>query len=803
MKLLLLPLFISVLPFCDLLAQSPLSGRVTDTQGAALVGATVLLTPDSILQSTGIDGQFVFQDLSAGRYEITVRYIGYQTTRRSVVIRGSKPSRFNIRLPLEETLLELITVTEEHAKQESSLAADHLSARVLSENRQGTFAEAIEQLPGINAINVGVGIAKPVIRGLSSNRIIVNQQGIKQESHQWGSDHGLEVDAYDVEQVEIIKGPASLQYGSDGLGGVINIMPGRIPEEGHLSGSLEGVHKTNNGHWGGSALLATNINGWFASARYSRHAFGDYVVPATQFIYNTFTLPIENNQLKNTAGQESNLRVSAGLQRDWGITRILYGHYSLDAGLFSGAVGIPRSYALTDDGNSRDLDVPKQMVDHYRISLHQTLFFGEDHLDWNVGYQENQRREFSFPEFHSIPSSQIDPGNNLALAFNLRTWSTNVHYERKGIGGRKMIFGVNAQWQDNQRSGFEFLLPDFRTLRSGVFALSEWKWKRNWIFNGGVRMDYANNDTDFFRQWVWNSNEQIIDSLIAPLTQQEYLNWSASVGSHWQSQDQRWVVKANLGRSFRVPYPAETVSNGIHHGTFRHEVGTPDLESEHGYQLDLGTNWKGDRFEGGLATYFNYFNNYIYLGPTFPARFSTLPEAGQIFQYRQDDAVYTGFELQWNWRVLDFLSVEQTADFVQSYNPETRLALPFTPQPTLKHRLRFHLPNSRWLRDGYAEVAYEYYFAAEGPARVDRSEQATPAYQLWSAGMGVRVRLGKQWVRLNVQGQNLANVFYLNHLSRYRLINVPEQGRNVVMSVEVPFSAHLRGQKKKANLDNR
>jgi len=769
--------------------RAQISGVVVDQEGERLAGATVQLLPDSLVEATGVDGEFSFPNASEGSYTLLASYIGYQTGR--VKVRpGTKPVKLT--LLQREELLETVVVTEEHAKQEMSLAADHFSERLLEENRQGTFAKSIEKLPGISAINVGVGIAKPVIRGLSSNRIIVNQQGIKQESHQWGADHGLEVDQYDVERVEIIKGPASLQYGSDGLGGVINIMPGRIIPTNSIAGSVEGVHKTNNEHWGGSALLSANWDDIFVSGRYSRQEFADYSVPAKQFNYNSFVLPIYNNRLKNTAGQEENLRLSAGLKRDWGVTRLLFGHYSLDAGLFSGAVGIPRSYALTEDGNLRDIDVPKQAVDHYRISLHQSIFMGEDHLDFNIGYQRNLRREFSFPEFHSIPSSQIELDNTLALQLELETWSANIHYEHHTAPGRKLVLGGNAQWQDNRRAGFEFLLPDFRTFRSGAFAISEWEISPDWSVNGGLRIDYGTNETDFYRQFVWDSNENITDSLIAPVTSQDYFNWSASVGSSWRLNKDRWILKANLGKSFRVPYPAETVSNGIHHGTFRHEVGTPDLESEHGYQLDVSTNWNTDRFSGSFSTYFNFFQNYIYLGPTFPARFSPLPEAGQIFRYRQDDAIYTGFELQWDWAILPGLNLQQVADFVQSYNLNTNLALPFTPQPALKHQLRYTLRDQGFMEEFFVEAGYEYYFAARGQYRIDRSERATPAYQLWSAGMGLKLEFYGQPIQLNVQVQNLLNTYYLNHLSRYRLINVPEQGRNVVIGVKVPFSYKAR-----------
>jgi iron complex outermembrane receptor protein len=774
--------------------QAQVSGRVVDDTGTPLPGATVQLIPDSLIRITGLDGEFSFPQPPTGRHTLRISYIGYEPQRRQIQV-GQSPMEVPIVvLKQGEELLETVIVTEEHAKQEGALATEHFTGKVIEENLQGTFAQSIDRLPGMSAINIGVGIAKPVIRGLSSNRIIVNNQGVKQEGHQWGADHGLEIDQFGVERVEIIKGPASLQYGSDGLGGVINIMPGRIPPEGTVVGSVLGVHKTNNAHWGGSANLSMNIDGFFVAGRYSQQDFADYRVPAEQFTYNSFTLPIFDQQLKNTAGKERNYSFTAGLNREWGVTRLTFSEYRLEAGLFSGAVGIPRSYTLQDDGNPRDIDIPKQEVVHTKLSLHQDFLLKNGHINFNLGYQRNLRQEFSFPEFHSIPSSLIDPGNTLGLQFDLKTYSGNLHYEREYDTGWRQVHGGNVQWQHNQRAGFEFLLPNFRTFRAGVFSLVEKQMNNGWLLNGGLRFDYATNDTEFYRQWVWDSNENITDSLIAPKTTPEFFNWSASAGGALPLWDGQTQLKVNFGKSFRVPYPAETVSNGIHHGTFRHEVGTPGLESEHGYQFDLSLEWNKPRFSGSFATYFNYFDNYIYLGPTFPARFSPLPESGQIFQYRQDDAIYTGFEVQYDWTLLPNLSFSQTADFVQSYNIRTQLALPFTPQPSVQTSLRYTLPERNGLlQSAYAEINHQYTFAAEGQYRIDRSERATPAYQLWGGALGINFHgISNAPIKLNVQLQNAFDTFYLNHLSRYRLINVPEQGRNLVVSLKVPFSGRLK-----------
>jgi len=770
-----------------------ISGQIIDEHRHQLTDVTISLLPDLSHTFSDLDGRFSFENLKPGTYQLVSTYIGYKSDTTIVNLEADQNVNIKIKLFHDHELLETVVVSEEHAKHEITLQTEHIHEDFFKENYDGTFAQTIEKIPGISAINVGVGIAKPVIRGLSANRIIVNHQGIKQESQQWGNDHGLEIDQFDVERVEIMKGPGSLQYGSDGLGGVINIMPDKILPKNSFKASLLSIYKSNNDHYGGSGKIALNKNDWFITTRYSRQDFADYQVPADLFTYNGFELPILNNRLKNTGGNESNFSGTLGLKRDWGISRFNYGHYALDAGLFSGAVGIPRSYALTNDGNLRDIDVPKQSVDHYRFSFNEIIFLGRNHFALDVGYQRNIRREFSEPEFHSIPLSQLeDPNDKLAIQLILNTFSIASHYEHMSDDHWKNIVGLNLQWQKNMRSGFEYLLPNFQTFRGGVYYISEKEITEQWLMNGGVRFDLGNNNTEFFRQHIWDSNENIIDSLISVATDDRFYNWSASIGTNISLRNDGWNIKANIGKSFRVPYPAETVSNGIHHGTFRHEVGTPDLDSEHGYQLDIGAYWSYPKFNGSVAFYFNYFDNYIYLGPTFPAQFSQLPEAGQIFQYRQDDAIYTGFEINWSWDLNSKLTIDQAVDFVQSYNPKTQLALPFTPQPSIKTDLRYKPFNEgNAIEDFYVELAHQYHFAASGSLRIDRSENSTPAYNLLELGVGTDLHLKNQVVQVNCRVQNIFNTSYLSHLSRYRLINIPEQGRNIVVSLILPFEGKI------------
>jgi iron complex outermembrane receptor protein len=246
-------------------------------------------------------------------------------------------------------------------------------------------------------------------------------------------------------------------------------------------------------------------------------------------------------------------------------------------------------------------------------------------------------------------------------------------------------------------------------------------------------------------------------------------------------------VRAHLGKTFRVPYPVETVANGVHHGTFRHEQGSPDLKTENGIQLDFGTDLSFNNFDLEFSAFGSYYQDYIYLSPT--ARFSPLPDAGQLFKYLQTDALYCGGELSWSYKIIRGISLKQAYDYVWNVNLETSLGLPFTPPPVIQSQLRIELPEAyKSLDKAFFEISHRYSFAQN---RVDRNEKRTPAFQLFDLSLGSTIKIKKQQFIIGFQVQNLFNTAYLQHLSRYRLLNLTEQGRNLVFSLKIPFELSL------------
>lgn len=767
-------------------------GTISGPDGRSIPGAHIHCLTDEGFTATDLDGRFTYRPDSMGMHRLAVHALGFHDSTFQVNWTGGE-MHVDWTLRTKVGQLNMVVVSAEaHDKQEGVLSAEHIDQPELRDRMAENLSSTLERLPGVSALKTGVGIGKPVIRGLHGQRIVVLQQNIRQEGQQWGSDHGLEVDAFGAPRVEIVKGPASLQHGSDGLGGVVRIAAPPIPERGTLDGEVVTLFRSNTMHWGGTAALGVHTGPFFARVRYTRHDFGDTRVPAADFDYNGFTLPIEGNRLKNTAGEEESIRGIVGLRTDRGIHRLTVDRYRLRVGLFSGAVGIPRAYALAPDGDARNISFPGQQVTHWRGVLNHLIFLdGDDHIGLDIGIQHNHRQEFSVPEFHSVPPDSYDPNDRLALELKLLTISASAHYERHLPRRTDLVTGASAQWQRNERGGFEVLVPDFTTWRSGVFALARHERPGGTEVSGGLRLDVGTNTTSGFIRPVWSSNGEATDSLVSPPTDQVFVNAAASAGIEHPVDGRPLTLRAHAGKSFRIPSPAETSSNGVHHGTFRHEVGQPDLRSEHGYQLDLGLDVRRDRYTAAFSTYLNYFQNFIYLGPSNPARFSPLPEAGQLFTYRQDDAVHAGFEYSGRLRFLNVLDWEHTADLVQSRNLRTGLAIPFTPQPMLRNTLGVEWTGDRAVRRVRFGVEHVWRAPAQGPWRTDRTELETPGSQVVHLRAGLDVAIRDQPIQIRLQVRNVFNTPYLDHLSRYRWIDVVEPGRNVTVMVRVPIHVNL------------
>lgn len=769
------------------LAQHTLSGEVTDSEGEPLIGASVFIHELDRGMITGIDGKFRFDGLKNANYHLHITYVGFEA--KTILAQANVEAPLSI--SLEPTSLELneVVIESHHYKtgpKENTLAMEVVDIEYLKRNRKGTLVNSLENLPGVNAINTGIGISKPVIRGLSFNRVIVNNDGIKQEGQQWGTDHGLEIDLFEPGRIEIVKGPSSLMYGSDGLGGVLNIFPASLPEQAKHRGSVQSIYKTNNSSISTSTSLEGNFDDKVYRVRFSTQDFGDYRVPTENFIYNTEVLTIYDQRLKNTAGNERNASLMFGIRKNWGYSTITLSNFHQNAGFFVGAIGIPRSYQLTSDGDIRDIDLPRQVINHFKIVSNSNILLGKNWLKVDLGYQDNDREERSNPHAHGKGPR---PEGTLAHSLRLQTYTLNARYYISVSDRLTQIVGVQGQHQVNTRGGFEFLLPEFTSSTIGAFIFEELQFRENFTATAGLRMDYGNTDVVGYQEPIY-SDENTIERYYERNGDfnANFNNVSGALGLSYYPNE-AFNLKWNLGTSFKIPTAAELSMNGVHHGTFRHEVGDSTLTSERGIQGDFSFNYQKANFSFIVSPFISWFNDFIYLAPS--SQFSSsldsdaFAEGGQVYQYSQNDAFFAGGELTAEYHPVDALHLRTAFEYVYNYNLDTQLPLPFTPPASIFSEINYELPLDRaWISDISVGISHKKVYNQN---RVDRNERETPGYHLIGMNIGGSFRLNGFNANWSMAVQNLGDTRYFNHLSRYRLLNLPEQGRNFVFSMLIPI----------------
>ncbi len=779
--------FFFVIVTCSLWGQNENGFRLYGTvtyDDVPMYGAKVYLHELQREVTTDVNGHYTFYNIKPGAYHLHIQALGtgYIAKRVNLEIRDNDRQ---VDVVLERSSLRMDEVLVETNPFKSGPIDQSQTTVVvdrenLERNSAETFVNALERIPGISSINTGVGIAKPVIRGMSFNRIMVNDRGIKQEGQQWGADHGLEIDPFDVDRVEIVKGPASLIYGSDAMGGVINIQPGPIPASGTHREHYIGGYRSNNHLHSHSVMLEGSEGSFFYKTRFTTQDYGNYRIPANDFVYAGYRLPVYNQMLTNTAGRERHASATLGIRKRWGFSKLTVSRFYQEVGLFPGAIGIPTSYALQHRGQYRNVDLPSQENEHLKVISNTNVQIGKHWLEVDLGYQRNHRIEHSHPHAHG---QNPRPEGFTAMDLDLHTLTSNVRFHHIINGKYKAIYGTQLQYMTHDYAGFEFLVPEYSSFLAGVFSFHEYRLKDNLVINAGMRYDGALHNIKQHLQPVYRFREPTGEfDERNPDIYRTFGNASGSLGLSWVAGD-NFNLKLNLGSSYRIPTAVELSVNGVHHGNFRHELGNADLQGERGIQADLNATYKNKRFFASVTPFISRYDQYIYLAPT--GRFSTLPGSGTLWEYRQNDAFFMGIESTVNAELVTGLEMSVGVEYVHNQNLDTRLPLPLTPPLSVLTSLEYRKnATQKWLDNWYVSADVRW---ANAQNRTDRNERATEGYILIGASLGAEMRFWSQPVIIRLRGMNLTNAFYLNHLSRYRLLNLPEQGRNVSIQLKIPL----------------
>lgn len=759
------------------------TGKIFDHAGKTLAGAMVYI--HETMQGVVSDefGRFELKNINPGHYHLHITFIGFETIHDEIDIINANIDKHYV---MAESTLEIKQYLIEESilktrEKENSLKIEIVDKRFLAKHSGFTFIHQLASLPGMHVMSTGTGIAKPVIRGFSFNRVIVADRGIKQEGQQWGWDHGLEIDAFDVERVEIIRGPVSLLYGSDAIGGVIHIRHPELLPKNSAMGAVQAVYRTANHQIGWTAQGRAQIKDISIGLRYSQQDYGDYRVPADLFIYNSYQLPLYNNRLKNTAGKERNFSTWIGLNQNWGYSIITLSRVFQKSGFFSGAHGMPQAYQLEDDGDSRNIDLPYQEIEHWKAIWNNNIHIRKGWLELDLGFQQNLRTEYSYP--HSHGQDYIPDTTNIEHRFELQTFAGYLRYHINSRHAIHWIYGLNAQYQHNRSSGFSYLLPHFNWTQGGSFLYLRKEWKNNLTLNAGARIDFSYQEILRYEMPKYNQQGDVIGISLKTAGFNRFLvNGSGNIGLSW-TLDSVHTLKWNIGSSFRVPAITELSANGIHHGTFRHEMGDSTLSQERGVQFDFIIDAYRKKWHLSFSPFFYYFHNYIYLRPT--GQFSPLPDAGQIYQYSQANSIQTGLELQCDVHPVKNLHINTGIDYVFAINMDEGYPLPYIPPGSIKTDIEYELPIRKlWNKGTYIKIITEGVLPQFLPGK---NESPTSGYFLLGLATGSTFSWKGLEIDLKAEIQNMTNQTYMVHINRYRLLNLPEPGINAIISLTFSY----------------
>lgn len=736
---------LSVLVGCLILSSSTYSqftGFVQDASTLQPIPFAEIYLPE-LRAGVSTDEQGVFQldqyPASKARMEIAAE--GYQSISTEVDLGSAVEEKFRLARIKHNTEERKISLRHKHFSQENivQVAGDNMPA--LQRNSPTTLAEAISLIPGVDQITTGTVIGKPVVRGLAANRVITYAQGIRIENQQWGAEHGLGIGATGIEAVELIKGPASLQYGTDALGGVLHFIDERYAQQNTVEGFLSSRLMSNQATSQNDVGIKVNKDHVRFNLFGSTSSNADYLVPS-------------GSRVENTRFKQQNVKASLGFDRKNWISNIRYSN-------LRNTFGIPQAATFTDL-IVREATLPFQSVNTHNITVDNTLYAGASKFNLTVGHIADTRQEFE--------TSDIDP----ELAMQLNTTSYNLRWTSPTLQDKfNLTAGLQRLQQENTNTGQGMLIPNLQLTDAGAFLLGRVS-KDRMEAQAALRYDFRRIDT---------RRIQLSGTSIFPELVRSYGKLNYAFG--WTIKGESSMLRANIASGFRPPTSAEIASNGEHSGTGMWEFGDPDLLSEFSTQFDISYQRDADQLAITVNPFVNSVDNFIYLEPT-GNRINGAPE----LRYAQlENAMLFGGELMLNYQpsAVKWLQIESNLStlYGQDVNANPVPAIPAT-RLLSTAKAAFDAKKNFKIRSVF--IQHQHKFAQNRPSLFETN---TASYGLVHMGTELDLFPDKQPITITAGVRNMFNVSYIDHLSRLKDLGIPNAGRNFYISLRFNFSGNL------------
>ncbi len=753
-------------------AQAVLTGTVIDAStGAPLPGATV--TVGTRGAATDADGRFRLAALARDTATAVVRFLGYATQRVGVDL-GAGEARLAVRLVPDATALGEVRVDASPAQQ--ALGRDVRAVRVLDADdldalRGRTLGDIVATLNGVTVLTSGPTVAKPVVRGLHSDRVLILDNGVRQEGQQWGGEHAPEIDPFGAQRIEVVMGAAGVEYGAGAIGGVVRLTDAPLPDTPDVAGQLSLSAFSNTGGGAvGLRLESAPAPGLAWRLAGSVRRAGDARTP--DFV------------MRNSAFAEASGHLTLGLRRGPVELEAHLRRFATEMGIYVGShVGNARNLQEVIDRGGPDpawnyrfsyaIDAPKQAVVHDVGSLHAHVRVPGGEVEAAYAVQRNRRQEFD--RHRAYADSAAAPGSRPSFDLALWTHTADVSFTPRASGRISGRVGLGATAQLNRNGASGYLVPNYAAYAGGAFAHGALAVRRGLSVDAGARLDAR-----------WMEAFPIDRATRDPVrTVRPYAGASAAVGALWTLAP-AWSVAANAGTAWRPPNVSELFAFGVHHGTAEFQIGDASLSTERSLDLSATLRHESRAVSIEASAYVNTIAGYVY-GREQPAPTVTIRGTFPTVRTVQADARLAGLDAQAEWRPLGWLDVGARASLLRADNLTLGGPLHGVPSSRGSARARVHAERVGPVAEPFLEAEVQHV------ARQTRVEPGVwiaapfpPAYTLVGLRAGASVRAAGQTLRVQVRVENALDARYRDALSRFRYV-IDEPGRNVSVSVAVPL----------------
>ncbi len=798
-----------------------IAGVVVDTFSKEYLPSATVSINGKVISANGKGTFFLSLPAATMDFKFIVSYSGYKT---DTILFHSFQDNYIIELVPMPNSLTNVTVTTGVSKatsiKENPVPIVFISARAIDRATEDNIVDALAQAtPGFNSVKTGPGVSKPFIHGLGYNRVLTLYDGVRQESQQWGDEHGIVVDDYNIDHAEIIKGPASLMYGSDALAGVMSLFP-IMPynTQGKLVGRYTSEYQSNNGLTGNGMRLIYGSGHWSYTVRGSYRIAKNYCDPVDGWVYNT--------NFRTT-----NASLTAQYRGASGFTTLNINLYDHKQGIPDGSRdSLTRQFTKQiyeiggqpDDNIKQRPVVPYDSLNSYLLSpLHQRIqdykFYSNNHyeigkgyLDGQLAFTQNLRREYDHP---------TDP-LQAGLFVRLYTLNYGIRYTKQVFESTDLTLGINGMYQNNKSlNATDFPIPDFNLLDIGPYIYLHKKWHR-WTMSGGMRYDnrslrgnnfYTKQDsvTGFFKHVI---NQDTTGSYLQfPAFNKTFAGFSFSAGMTYEI-NQHMSLKANIARGFRAPNISEFASNGLDPGAHIVYLGDRNALPEFSLQEDAGMEMTFNDVSIYISVFNNYIKNYLYESQETDAAGNSvvIVPGNKTFRYEQSSAELLGFETSVNFHpeLLRGFSFNNSFSLINGYNLNSSFKhrgvngeyLPFMPPVRLVSGINQEIKTRSVIFTSLTLTCLADFNAAQNHyLALDNTETPTPAYTLINTGILTTIRYNQNYsLQVQVQVNNLLNTAYQSNQSRLKYfeyytaspnghLGIFGMGRNICAKLIMPF----------------